>query len=105
MSLEGASDLFCLRSLFLFERCIMVRVKGIMKQNTEVNGQIKIESNVELPEPRNSIAATVKRMKVGDSIVVTMRQRNACFAAAYIQKIKLLSRTQEDDSARVWRVK
>jgi hypothetical protein len=66
---------------------------------------LKIEKGIPIPENNGSVSATIKAMKVGDSVLVNQRQRNCAFACAHINKIKLKSRTQPDgESIRIWRM-
>jgi hypothetical protein len=69
----------------------------------------EIEHGIPIPETRwrrlNSVSALIRKMKVGDSVIVNQRQRNAAFANAKSNKVKLLSRTQADGTVRIWRIK
>ena len=80
-----------------------------MSQDTGVNWEIKIEHGIPFPiggkGSASSIRETIKAMEVGDSILVTERQRQACFAAANDFKMKLTSRLVEGNLVRVWRIK
>jgi hypothetical protein len=69
----------------------------------------EIEKGVPIP-PRegrtrpDSFAGHLRKMEVGDSIIVNQRQRNGAFASAHTLKIKLLSRQQSDGTIRIWRI-
>lgn len=71
------------------------------------NNDIKIEKGIPLPEPRTirgSISSVIKKMEVGDSILVTERQRQAAFASAHDVKVKLTSQHVGNGKVRVWRL-
>jgi hypothetical protein len=51
------------------------------------------------------VANIVGKMEIGDSVVATQKQRNGMFAASVYYKVKLLSRTQQDGTIRIWRIK
>jgi hypothetical protein len=70
----------------------------------------KIEKGIPIPAQRRalregSLASVIRKMEVGDSMIVTQKQRNGAFAIAHPLKIKLLSRTQADGTVRIWRIK
>lgn len=75
------------------------------------NGEIKIEHNIPVPDGlhhrASALSRTLRLMNVGDSIVVTQRQRNAAFAIVHKTGVKLASRriNNEEDQIRLWRIK
>jgi hypothetical protein len=70
----------------------------------------KIEKGFPIPEQHRqrregTLSSVLRLMEAGDSMVVTPKQRNGVFAIAHNLKIKLLSRTMDDGTVRVWRIK
>lgn len=76
-----------------------------------MNPKLKIEKNVPIPtfggrrSDPNSVSATIRKLKVGESVVLSERQRQAAFAAAHTIKFKLTSRLVGHNQVRVWRIK
>lgn len=66
---------------------------------------IRIEKNVPIPSRTPSIwQPIVRRMEVGDSIVITPRSYGPISKAASMLGYRLTSRKEGDENIRVWRV-
>lgn len=67
---------------------------------------IKIEHGIPIPTNKAfGMTATMRKMKVGDSVVLPLSQRNSVHPAARHLKIKVATRKISATECRVWRVK
>jgi hypothetical protein len=68
---------------------------------------IKIEKGIPVPpmmgKDSGEITRILKSMKVGDSIVIPLNLRIRTYGSARYHKIKIVTRTINRDTARVWR--
>lgn len=72
-----------------------------------MNEKIKIEHGIPIPPSKRGSSMTgkiLREMKIGDSIVVTQRQSSSFVTMGNYLKIKLKSRTLDDNKVRIWRV-
>lgn len=85
-------------------------VKELQKTVEETEKILHIEQGIPIPPKLGmggALGNTLRAMKVGDSIVVSQRQRNAAFALVHKTGVKLASRRMNDtgDQIRLWRIK
>ena len=67
--------------------------------------EYKIEKHVPIPTHRGKgITDTLRKLKVGDSFIIPLEQRNSLYPPSYRLKIKISVRTAEN-GFRVWRIK
>lgn len=73
---------------------------------TKANGELKIEKGVPIPAPRSrGLAATLRKLKVHDSILTTIKSGNASSAASRVLGVgNFVVRTVEG-GVRIWRIK
>lgn len=67
---------------------------------------INIEKNVPLPSrSRGGVGLTsvMKKMEIGDSIVIPKERRNVAASTARFAGIKIATRAEEPGGVRVWR--
>lgn len=71
-----------------------------MNNNTE----IKIEKGIPIPKPRHTgMSEVLKRMQVGDSVVVPVTMRPNLNVYADRIRIRVVTRKVDTDHIRVWR--
>ena len=70
--------------------------------------EIKIDQNIPVPSKRGDlvvpVSATLKKMKVGDSVLVDKSVANSFRAMAPRYGMVVTGRQQEDGNIRVWRL-
>jgi len=70
------------------------------------NGEIEIEHGIPMPTPKGSqLSRALDNMAVGDSIVISLKQRSTAVTTAAYRKMKLAIRKIDSERARAWRVK
>lgn len=77
---------------------------------TDTNGEIKIEKGVKIPNKRYHYGrgkwqSVVKKMKVNDSFIVRKDLQSAVWRAGQSVGINILTRTLDDNTIRIWRIK
>lgn len=66
-----------------------------------------VEHGVPLPPPgerQGGVAATFRKMRVGDSVVMPSKKRSCIFSVAKATGIRATVRRIDDKSFRVWRI-
>lgn len=76
-------------------------------RNSSKGITLKIDRNVPIP-PRTragneSITSVVRRMQVGDSLLVDRNWAHSIRACAHAAGIKMVVRRMSEDKARIWR--
>jgi hypothetical protein len=64
---------------------------------------MKIEKNIPIPD-RNKVAATLRAMSVGDSVIIPKGRDVSWRASAAQLKMKVTSRKISDTECRLWRI-
>lgn len=67
----------------------------------------KIRTDIPVPEPRGKISPSLRSMKKGESILISMkdvRNRTSIYSCAESVGIKVTVRKISDHSFRVWRI-
>lgn len=69
---------------------------------------MKIESGIPIPEPKlrgeNSPSVILRKMQIGDSVVIALPSLAAWRSVARSLQIKITTRKVGADSARIWKV-
>jgi hypothetical protein len=67
---------------------------------------MKIEKNVPMPERSRNVmglSALLKKMEIGDSIVIPKEKRNVAGSTARSAGVKIATRAEGSNSVRIWR--
>lgn len=78
--------------------------------NLEKFEEIKIEKGVPIPESPNTprkalgLTETLKKMEVGDSILLSRTRASACRSVADRIGIVITSRQVDKETSRIWRI-
>lgn len=69
-------------------------------------GDFLIESGIPIPESqaRTGLSAALRALKVGDSLVVKDKKASSVHAYAVRVGIRIKTKTEEDGTARIWRI-
>jgi hypothetical protein len=72
------------------------------------NGEIPIEHDIPLPSTfvkSTPLGRALNKMKVGDSIVIALKDRPTAISSARYRQIKITTRTIGENTIRIWRIK
>jgi len=75
----------------------------------KANGELKLEHGIEIPTHAREITSKVRllmvKMKVGDSYLYPRARRTSLAQVAKLAKIRIATRSVDDNHVRVWRIK